>query len=76
MVIVYWYVLENEELIFLNIEINIVVLYLLLVCVFFVFNVVLSFNWLWKIYGRKFSSLKIIYGNFLIKECLYKILLY
>lgn len=66
MVIVYWYVLENEELIFLNIEINIVVLYLLLVCVFFVFNVVLSFNWLWKIYGRKFSSLKIIYGKMLI----------
>lgn len=66
MVIVYWYVLENEELIFLNIEINIVVLYLLLVCVFFVFNVVLSFNWLWKIYDRKFSSLKIIYGKMLI----------
>lgn len=66
MVIVYWYVLENEELIFLNIEINIVVLYLLLVCVFFVFNVVLSFNWLWKIYGRKFCSLKIIYGKMLI----------
>lgn len=66
MVIVYWYVLENEELIFLNIEINIVVLYLVLVCVFFVFNVVLSFNWLWKIYGRKFSSLKIIYGKMLI----------
>lgn len=66
MVIVYWYVLENEELIFLNIEINIVILYLLLVCVFFVFNVVLSFNWLWKIYGRKLSSLKIIYGKMLI----------
>lgn len=66
MEIVYWYVLENEELIFLNIEINIVVLYLLLVCVFFVFDVVLSFNWLWNIYGRKFSSLKIIYGKMLI----------
>lgn len=76
MVIVYRYVSENEESILPNIETNIVVLYSSPVCAFFVFNAALSFNRSRKIHGRKFSSLKIIYGNFLIKERLHKTLLH